>query len=206
MMSSQMPSPVGHSIAGVIAAWAIDLVPGDRAWRTAPPERSWYARAGDGLTLGCAALGALADIDLLSPITAHRAYSHSIGAVILVTIIAALVTGWVTPRRVTRIGLMCGAAYGTHVLLDWLAADDTAPYGIRALWPLSAAWYISGWNLFAGTARRDLLSETSTLQNARAVVRELLILAPLAWAVWLVRVKALAGLAPEVARRDHPAE
>src|SRR5512140_1003574 len=123
MIRTLMPSPIGHSIAGVVAAWAVDLVPGSRAWRTAPATRSWYARAGNGLTLWCAGLAALADVDLLWPSPIHRAYTHSVGAVVLVTIITALVTGWVTPQRAARITAMCGVAYATHVLLDWMAFD-----------------------------------------------------------------------------------
>ena len=107
---------------------------------------------------------------------------------------------------VVRVALMCGAAYATHVLLDWMAADDTFPYGIRALWPLSSSWYISGWDLFPGTARRHVLSQISLLQNARAIGVELAILLPIAWVVWLVRVKALARFAAEVPGRDHAAE
>ena len=33
-------------LGGVVAAWAVDLVPGDRVWRTAPDRASWFARAG----------------------------------------------------------------------------------------------------------------------------------------------------------------
>jgi len=29
-----MPSPIGHALAGLTAAWIADLVPGDRDWRT----------------------------------------------------------------------------------------------------------------------------------------------------------------------------
>ena len=38
----------------------------------------------------------------------------------------------------------------------------------------------------------------------RAVLQEVAILGPIVAALWLVRVKALAGLAPEMAGRDHP--
>lgn len=203
-----MPSPIGHALAGVIAAWTADLVPGDRRWRTAPATASWGARAGNGLTLACAALAAAADADLLLPTGLHRAFTHSVGAVLAVIIMAAAVTGWVTRKQtiVVRVALMCGAAYATHVLLDWMAVDDTWPYGIRALWPFSRAWSISGWDLFPGTARRALLSRASLLENARAFAWEIAILVPIAWLVWLVRVKALARLAAEMPRSHHPAE
>lgn len=198
-----MPSPIGHALAGVAAAWAIDLVPGDRAWRAAPASRSWYARAGNGLTVVCGGLGVAADVDLL--FGGHRTLTHSLGAVCIVGLIAAAMAA--RARRPTaRIAVMCAAAYATHVLLDWLGADHSAPYGVRALWPFSHRWYISGLDIFRETARRFLNTRPVIEQNAIAIVQEMAILGPVLVALWSVRVKALAGLATELARCDHAAQ
>lgn len=201
-----MPSPIGHGLAGVVAAWTIDLVPGDRRQRTAPADANWFARAGDGLTLVCAALGALPDVDLL--FHDHRQFTHSVTAVVLVAIIAAAVTGRVTRASTSRarVMTMCAAAYGTHLLLDWMAVDTFFPYGIELLWPFSSHWFISGWDIFRQTERRRILSAAAMRINLLAAAEETAILLPIAVAVWLVRVKALAGLAPEVSRGDHPAQ
>ena len=43
-------------------------------------------------------------------------------------------------------------------------------------------------------------------KNAGAILQEVAMLGPIVVALWLVRVKALAGLASEVARGDHAAE
>lgn len=198
-----MPTSIGHALAGAAAAWSADLVPGDRAWRTAPPSAPWYRRAGNGLTLTCAALGALPDADLL--LHAHRTFSHSVGAVIVVGIVAAALAAK-AKRPIARVALMCAAAYATHLLLDYFGVDPVPPMGIQALWPFSHAWYISGWDLFRQTERRHFLSLAAFWINTRAALQELLILAPIACAIWLVRVKALAGLAAEMPRRDHPAQ
>jgi len=198
-----MPTSIGHALAGAAAAWGADLVPGRRAWRTAPPTSSWYRRAGNGLTLLCMGLAAIPDADLL--FGTHRTYSHSIGAVIAVGIAAAGIAS-LRGRPVARVASMCAAAYATHLLLDWLSVDPTPPRGIQALWPFTGQWYISEWNLFRETAREYFLSLPTIWTNTRAAVRELLILAPIVAAIWLVRVKALAGLAAEMSRRDHPPE
>jgi hypothetical protein len=58
MIAALMPSPIGHVVAGVAAAWTADLIPGDREWRSAPGTAGWYARAGGGLTVVCGALAA----------------------------------------------------------------------------------------------------------------------------------------------------
>jgi hypothetical protein len=84
--------------------------------------------------------------------------------------------------------------------------DDTPPRGLQILWPFSDRWFISGLDLFRGTARRDLFSAASMRENVLAVVQEIATLGPVALAAWLVRVKAAAGLAAQVTGGHHPAE
>ena len=198
-----MPSPIGHALAGIAVAWTADLLPGDRTWRTAPETAPWYRRAGDGLTLLCAGLGAAPDLDLA--FVTHRTVTHSIGAVLLVGLVAAALAANAR-RPIARVALMCAAAYGSHLLLDWLGTDSYPPLGIQALWPINREWYISGIDVFRQTARAHILTPPVVMTNVRAIVQELAMLGPLVVALWLVRVKALARLAPQVARRDHPAQ
>jgi membrane-bound metal-dependent hydrolase YbcI (DUF457 family) len=73
-----MPSPIGHALAGAAICCLSVRRPG---WR---------------LILACAVAAALPDIDLLY-LPAHRTVTHSLPVGILVTIIAAVVTGWVRP-------------------------------------------------------------------------------------------------------------
>jgi membrane-bound metal-dependent hydrolase YbcI (DUF457 family) len=198
-----MPSPLAHTLAGVAVAWAADLVPGDRAGRTAPPRASLYRQAGGGLTLVCAALAAGPDLDLLFD-PYHRTATHSVTAVAAVAIIAALVAPFVG-RSAPRLAAMCGGAVATHLVLDWMAADRLfAPYGVQLLWPFSDRWFISGWDVFSGTERHNLFSAASLATNAAAASRELIVMVPILVVLWLVRVKALAGFPSELARRDHP--
>ncbi len=117
-------------------------------------------------------------------------------------IVASRVTGKVTGK----IAVACVAAYASHLLLDWLQADPTPPLGIQVLWPWSSTWFISGWEVFRGTERRHIFERATIQRNILAVVQEMVILGAVAAAAWLVRVKALAGLPAEVARRDHPLE
>jgi inner membrane protein len=203
-----MPTPIGHAMAGVAAAWAADLVPGDRAWRTASRFASWFARAGNGLTLGCACLAVAPDIDLVFlPFNAHghRTVTHSVGAVLFVGLVAAVMA--VRARRpVARVVLMCAAAYATHLLMDWMGADNFPPRGVQLLWPFSHAWYISDWDVFRQTARRQITSPTIIRVNLLAIAQEVAILLPIVVALWSVRVKALAGLATELPSRDLAAK
>ena len=198
-----MPSPIGHALAGVLTAWIADVIPGQRAWRSPPPTASWLDRAGDGLTIACAALAAAPDIDLL--FAGHRTVTHSLGAVMLVGVVVGLMAAR-SGRPALRIALMCAAAYASHLLLDWMAVDQTFPLGLQALWPLSHGWYISGWNLFGQTERRRIFTRAVMKLNAVTIAQELAILAPFLAAAWLIRVKTLARLTTEVPCRDQAAQ
>ena len=210
MVKKHMPSPIGHALAGLAAAWSADLIPRERTWRTLTPgppaaaTASLFDRAGGALTLICMGLAVAPDLDLL--FHAHRSVTHSLSAVAATTIVAAGVTGWVTRRPSWRVALMCGGAYATHLLLDWLAADPYWPYGIQIFWPFNDAWYLSGVNLFPGTERLRVFSFRTMRINLLAMAWETAILFPLVVLLWLVRVKALARLAPEVPGSDHSAQ
>src|SRR5262245_47784003 len=138
-----MPSPLGHALAGVIAGWAvIGRSPHDPAVADAKPlgkptqGRLAMARlAHIDLThadwLPFALMGMLPDVDLLAG--AHSTYTHSVGAALLAMGVAAIVArqraraSW---RKAAIIGCAIGAAYGSHILLDWLGTDTAPPRGI----------------------------------------------------------------------------
>jgi inner membrane protein len=204
-----MPSPIGHALAGVAVAWTADIVsPLLSQLASSSLSRGQTGRAGltpirgASLTTACALLAALPDLDLVSP-GFHRTWTHSVTAVIIITIIAAAVTGQVTRWRTA---FVCGAAYASHLLLDWLGADRFPPYGIELFWPFSDRWYISGWDVFRQTARLHFFAPEIIRQNVLAVAQEVAILAPVLLVLWLVRVKTLARLAPELPRRNHAAQ
>jgi membrane-bound metal-dependent hydrolase YbcI (DUF457 family) len=183
-----MPSPIGHALAGVSVAWAGDAI--DRR------------RSSSRLVATCAVLAVVADLDLLLP-RYHRSITHSLLAVAVVLIISAAVTSGVTRWRVA---LMCTAAYASHLLLDWFGADTLPPFGVQILWPFVPRFFVSGLDLFAETERRHPFSGATLYQNLWAAAQEVAILGPVAAALWVVRVKALARLPAEMARRNHAAQ
>ncbi len=193
-----MPSPIAHALGGVAVAWVADLVPG-RSSGPYPPGALHAASSRIALT--CACLAALPDVDLLLPIT-HRTVTHSFAAVAAIGVLMIIAAG-VTGKVTTKIVLTCMAAYASHLLLDWLQADPTPPFGLQLLWPVSSTWFISGWSVFRATERRHFLELATLKRNAVAMLQELAILAPALAALWLVRVKALARLAAEMSRGDH---
>jgi inner membrane protein len=165
-----MPSPIGHALAGVAVAWSADVM--DRH------------RSSAEFAAVCAGLAMLPDADLLVP-GAHRIATHSLFAAALVFSIAIVVTG-----KVTRTAVVCGLAYASHLLLDWLGADNFPPRGIELLWPFSHTWYISDLDVFRQTARQHFLTAPIIGQNLIAVAQELAILTPLVAALWWLRRRA----------------
>jgi membrane-bound metal-dependent hydrolase YbcI (DUF457 family) len=183
------------------------------AWtaeRVSPPGTTDDVISPARLTVLCAVLAALPDADLLySPI--HRTVTHSLASAAVVFSIAVAVTGWVTARSsrgsqgaqgspgapsasgawgapaVWRVALICAAAWGSHVVMDWLGADNRPPYGIQALWPFSRDWFIAPWTIFPGTERRDPLSMRAILINAKAAAAEVGLMGTAALAAWWAR-------------------
>ena len=168
-----MPSPVGHALAGVAAAW----LTGGRA-----PAGRAAARPPLGREAAFFAAVAIApDLDLL--FGTHSTYTHSIGAVLIVVALTTAVVGlghW-------RVALGVGAAWGSHLLLDWLGSDTSAPIGIMALWPFDSGYYQSSLSIFDAISRRYWLPEQFIFGNLRAAFKEIIILGPLFVAAYLWR-------------------
>ena len=115
----------------------------------------------------------LADIDFL--VGTHSAHTHSLGAIGVVTAVA----GFWGRGRGPLFALALGAAYGSHVLLDWLGSDSVGPIGVMALWPLSSDFFLSDRRWFMAVCREFWLVSCWG-QNVIGAAREVLILGPLA--------------------------
>ena len=163
-----MPSPVGHALAGVAAAWLSG------------------GRLSDGRGREMAVFGAVAaapDLDLF--FGTHSTYTHSIGAALIALAIALVIGGC----RRWRMALGIAAAWGSHIVLDWLGSDTSPPIGIMALWPFSRGYYQSSLFVFDAISRRYWLPQEFIVGNALAVLKELVILIPTVWLVWRLRMR-----------------
>jgi hypothetical protein len=133
--------------------------------------------------LAFAALGMAADLDLL--IGRHSGFTHSIGMAAMVGLVAGVV-GRPLWRDSLRLAAAVAAAYGSHVLLDWLAADATPPWGVTALWPFSSTYYLSRLDVFWGISREPW-RPGAAWHDVVAISREVVLLAPLALGAWYLR-------------------
>ena len=169
-----MPSPVGHALGGFAFGWL--------AAASSRLDRPLLA------AVLFAGLGVVPDLDILVEDT-HRLYTHSVAAVALVAALAAVSLRVADPRIPARsrraLIVACTAAYGSHLLLDWLGDDRSVPYGLRALWPITDAYFQSDLRWFPQVERQYWLPGFLTA-NLHAVGWELVLLSPLvALALWM---------------------
>ncbi len=192
MKYCHVPSPIGHALAGIAAGWLVR--PGDSSRGLG---RLSFTRRDCRLLALFAVAGAAPDLDLLAG--AHSGPTHGIGAAALAGALTFGLLAWrsIVGRGQTptagargqapwRLAAAVAAAYATHILLDWLGTDTSAPIGIMALWPFSHHYYESSAHVFMAISRRYWLPEFWTW-NLVALGRELLILVPIAVLVVTLR-------------------
>ena len=163
-----MPTPIGHALGGIAAGAFI-------VRRTTAHVPVGARRI--PVVLLFALLGLVPDIDFL--LGGHRGVTHTLGATVAVGLLAAAFD-----RRPT-VWLAAAAAYGSHVLLDWLGGDTVAPIGVMALWPFDHTFYLSPFHWFLPVCRqfRDL---DCWLRLGQAMWWELLLLGPPAVGAFLL--------------------
>ena len=185
-----VPSPVGHALGGLIVALALtprtDHAPHDQqGFRTTVGKSLSLTPQGVGLVGWCMVAACLPDVDFAWG--RHNMETHSLGFAVL---LGAATLIW---QRLPRAAVVSGLAVSTHVLFDWLGSDDAPPLGVMALWPLTSDFYYADAWLFGAISRHYWRDDFLT-QNVLAVLRELVILLPIAGALAFLRTRARTSL------------
>jgi len=128
----------------------------------------------------CAVAAIGPDVDFLWG--RHSMETHSVGAALLA---GAVAFAW---KRDLRVAAAVSAAWASHIVFDWLGSDDTAPIGVMALWPFNSNFYFANAYLFEAITRRYWLDNFLT-HNAWAVIKEILILGPVAFMAFRWRAR-----------------
>ena len=82
--------------------------------------------------------------------------------------------GW---PEALRLALLAGAAWTSHVALDYLGRDTNPPIGLMAFWPASCGYFKFPWPLFFDIGRT--LEWATVRHDAVAVAWEAVLLRPL---------------------------
>ena len=174
-----MPSPVGHVIAGLTVHVASAR---DRA-ELLDPRR-----------IGTLVVAANApDLDLLLKFldgrNHHQQETHSIGFAVLAAVAAAALFRLLRWPRPLGWGLAVGAAWLTHIGLDYMNNDSNPPIGLMALWPWSDQYYKLPWPIFLDVGRT--LSWRTVRNNLLAAAWESVLLLPILALAWRIRRRRL---------------
>ncbi len=173
-----MPSPIGHSLAGLAAGWL-----------TNRPSPAWKPLLLQAAVL--CAIGMAPDLDLLWG--RHSRETHSIGAAVCVGFVAAW-RRWPVGAS-TRLGIFFSVAlaWTLHPVMDAFSIDNAEPVGVMLWWPVSSAFVHAAHPVFDPISRHwnspDIWSH-----NFNAAVHELLKLGPVALLIWLLRRRRASSL------------
>ncbi len=78
-------------------------------------------------------------------------------------------------RNAGKFALLIGAAYSSHLLLDYFADDGSKPYGIPLLWPFTNQHFIAPFNLFYSIHRGEF-SDIFSMHNFVGVLIEIAVI------------------------------
>lgn len=159
-----MPSPLLHSAAG-LSIYGVD-------------RKRLVSRRRAFVLILLASLIPDADflvgILLADPNRFHAGFTHSLG----MAVVAGIVFGLISGRQHLRVGLLCGLAYASHVILDSLTLDGRPPLGVPLLWPLTGRHFnfpiIGGiTHGMGGVSTTEFLKQIFSAENVGTVVVEL---------------------------------
>jgi hypothetical protein len=198
--------PIAHATAGYLV---------HRAGRGVLPEdRS--SLAGWRRAVVFVIVGKLPDMDFLvgfvigRPGAFHRGISHTLLAAVVFAVAAGAVARWRDQQRFRPTALLFGAAYLSHLLLDYLTIDTQPPLGAQFLWPFSSAYCMSPVTIFTemhidGATRAGFVGTVVAWPSVVVLAREL-VLSSIALGTWFVaeamQSRLAAGRRPLIEEED----
>jgi len=172
-----MSSPFGHSIAGYIVA--------------AYESKTLKVHSAKKLFLYMFLANA-PDLDFIPgflmgrPNLFHHGISHSLGAALLFSIVAAFLMSR-KESNYAKSFLICLSLYGSHLFLDYISMDGRPPFGIPIFWPLNNEYFIFPYPILPPIMHSSLdhatigqfLDGLFSLHNLYVVFRELAVFIPI---------------------------
>jgi inner membrane protein len=189
-----MPSPVGHSLSGVLS------------YLTAVDRK----RNGVGLLALFVLVTILPDFDFLpgwiigQPNLFHRGASHSLCVALLIGLLVGLVAMVTGKGKFVPMAVIGFLMYTLHIVLDLFSVDYSVPRGFPVLWPFDRRCYIAPVEVFLNITRSGSSGEFFTSlfnsHNLEAVINELIIFLPPTLLMWGLRWRGRASTRPFVGR------
>lgn len=165
-----MPTPIGHSLAGL----SIYFFSGKKAGSL----RDLWGFIPFFIATLAADLDFIPGLIIGEPNRYHHGITHSIITSLLFALIFSLIFGLGASLRGRF--LIFSSLFFSHILLDYFSLDTGFPYGIPLFWPLSDKYFYPDMPVFLDIQRESLGNLLFSYHNWLAVLRELLILGPVA--------------------------
>ncbi len=180
-----MPSPVAHSLGGLAVLGVARYLSGRRDGSIRTPAPVLQTRL---LPLALIVAAIAPDFDFIPgvlvgyPNWLHRGFSHSFAAAFLFGASVYAVARRAGSSEDTRLGVLAGAGYASHLVLDMFSPDPVLFNGVPLFWPFSNQHFIVPIQVFLEIRRNPVADNFFASlwegHNLRAVVRELLVLGP----------------------------
>ena len=131
-------------------------------------------------------IGKLPDLDFLVgfalgfPGMLHRGASHTLLAAVCFGLAAGAFVRWKWHERFGPAAFAFGAAYASHLLLDYLTIDSRPPAGGQFFWPFSDAYFAAPTPIFTeifidGRTRAGFLRTVLAWPSVVVLAREIVI-------------------------------
>ena len=190
-----MALPIAHAAAGYLVHRAERRLPGG-----ARPAIGGWQRA-----LAFAVIGNLPDLDFLGgflvgrPGLLHRGSSHTVLAALIFGVAAGAFAQWRWRERFGPAALAFGAAYLSHLVLDYVTIDTRPPAGAQFLWPFSSAYFIAPVTIFTeiyidGRTRVGFLRTVLAWPTVVVLAREIVIATVVVWVILTFVIPVFATL------------
>ena len=163
-----MSTPIGHSLAGI----SIYFLSGSR-----------FSSPGWKVLFLCVVVACLPDVDFLPGFFAgnincfHHKGTHSLFFALVVS------SGvWFALRKSNGIkwGFLAFMLILSHLVIDYVAIDRTAPFGMPLLWPFSGEYFYFKYAFLPEVLRESSVASIFNRHNLRTVIVELAIFLPIA--------------------------
>jgi inner membrane protein len=168
-----MPSPVGHSLAGLCGYFLA---------RHSPLS---YRR--EYFLLSSVIIANLPDLDLVPRLlfgnvsSLHRQGTHSLLAALICGLLIAGLARCFKGNAIFY-GVWGGAVYLSHIVLDMLLDDPSPPHGVQLFWPFSKSYVMSPVTPFTSFSYSNpeigIIGMFFVPHNVATMARELVLMAP----------------------------
>ena len=178
-----MSSPVAHGLA----AYSLLITIEPRLTADPQTNRKTF--------LVSVLFGSMADADFLvahftkNPVLQHHFFSHSIFFGIGVFFLCFLILKLLKQQNAWNAATLLGAAYNTHLVLDYFTEDRSHPFGIPLFWPFTNKHYLAPVEIFH-SIHRGTVQSIFSIWNLTAILQEVFILMPVALLAFLRARKA----------------